>query len=125
MRALKFLVIGMGVLIAAGLVVIIVTLVSRSGPSQSGDDAGKRAVATDEVTTKIAPAEIALAEITLPPGANIIESDIAGDRLLLRLRLADGTTVLRVIGLSSGRDLGTIKVRQKGDMDGADGNAAK
>ena len=71
MRALKALVIGMGVLIVVGLAVVVVTIANRT------IDGGKPS--TD-------------AAFALPDGAEVLETALDGDRIALRLRLADGTT---------------------------------
>ena len=89
MRALKALVIGMGVLIAAGLAVVVVTVANRTL------DGGKP------------PTEATLA---LPTGAEVLETALDGDRVALRLRLADGTTAIHVFDLATGRRLATARI---------------
>ncbi|MBM3486413.1 MAG: hypothetical protein FJX67_07230 [Alphaproteobacteria bacterium] len=91
MRALKFLVILMGVLIAAGLAVIVVTLVNRAG---SGDKAGPGTVAVD-----------------LPPGASVVETTAADGRLYLRLRTQDGRHIILILDGATGRALGTLELK--------------
>lgn len=68
MRALKALVIVMGVLIVAGTAVVIVTVAKRV--SQGGGRA--------------APGSVA-ASLTLPAGCKVAEMTTIGDRLALRL----------------------------------------
>ena len=91
MRALKFLVILMGVLIAAGLAVIVVTLVNRAG---TGGKAGPGTVAVD-----------------LPPGASVVETAAADGRLYLRLRAQDGRQYILVLDGSTGQTLGTLELK--------------
>ena len=67
MRALKALVIVMGVLIVAGTAVVIVTVAKRVSPS------GRPA------STPVA------ASLTLPAGCSVAEMTTIGDRLALRL----------------------------------------
>jgi len=67
MRALKALVIVMGVLIVAGTAVVIVTVGKRV--SQAG---------------RAAPGSVA-ASLALPPGCKVAEMTTIGDRLALRL----------------------------------------
>ena len=67
MRALKVLVIVMGLLIVAGTAVVIVTVAKRVSP------AGRPASAP------------VAASLTLPPGCNVAEMTTIGDRLALRL----------------------------------------
>lgn len=87
MAMLKALVIGMGVLIAAGIAVVAVTLVNRMG----------------------AGAPSSFGRIELPPGARIAETHVDGKTVLLRLALADGTTRIAVYDLS-GKLVSTIEV---------------
>ena len=89
MRALKALVIGMGVLIVVGLVVVVVTIANRT---------------LDGGTP---PTEAALA---LPDGAEVLETALAGDRIALRLRLADGTRAIHVFDLATGRRVAVARI---------------
>ncbi|HLJ19682.1 MAG TPA: DUF6476 family protein, partial [Stellaceae bacterium] len=70
MRALKVLVVVMGVLLIVGFAVVVVTIVSRMGP-------------------KTAPAAAHLASfgnttVTLPADSLVMEVQGSGDRILLR-----------------------------------------
>ena len=89
MKALKTLVIGMGVLIMAGLAVVVVTVVNRASDRRDA--------------TSFAPTEI-----ELPWAASVVAMETAGDRLLLRVRLIDGGTRIIVIDLANGREIGAI-----------------
>ena len=89
MRALKALVIGMGVLIVIGLVTVVVTIANRTL-----DGGGP-------------PAEAALA---LPDGAEVLETALDGDRIALRLRLADGTAAIHVFDLATGRRVAVTRI---------------
>ena len=90
MRGLKALVIVMGVLIVAGLAVVVATIASRSSGG-GGDTAG-----------------FGVARIAIPPGATVVGTTATGQRLVVRLRLADGTARLVVIDPATGQRLGTI-----------------
>ena len=93
MRALKILVIVMGVMILAGvttLVVVIAGRLSRGGP----------------VT-----APFVVAPIELPAGARIETMSIGGDRLVLDIVLPDGNRRLMIIDPASGHLLGAIPLR--------------
>ena len=99
MRALKALVIAMAVLIAAGLGVIVVALVERAGePLSDSPKAAAGAPAFGEV------------RVPVPAGARLVETTVAGDRLILRLRLADGAARIVVVDLATGRRLGTVRL---------------
>ena len=89
MRALKALVIGMGVLIVVGLIVVVVTIANRTLD-------GERP-----------PTEAALA---LPDGAEVLETALDGNRVALRLRLADGAEAIHVFDLATGRRVATARI---------------
>jgi hypothetical protein len=89
MALVKALVIGMGVLIAAGFVVIVVTLVQRSG-----------APAGPPVTDTA----------TLQLGERLESASIDGSRVLLHIVTADGGARLEVRDLKEGALIGTVIV---------------
>ena len=97
MRALKALVIGMAVLIFAGVVVLIVGLVEKAG-ELDGDPPQKAAGFED-------------ARIALPTGATVEQTHLDGDRILVRLKLADGTSRLIVVSVATGKQTGTIDLK--------------
>lgn len=92
MRALKALVIVMGVLIVIGLGVVVVTIVKRSAR-----------LADSSSTTSFGRTDVAV-----PPGSRVVETAVDGHRLVLRLTLADGRDRLLVVDLRTGREAGTI-----------------
>ena len=95
MRALKILVVVMGVMILAGvaaLVVVIAGRVSRGGAGKSAPP-------------------FAAAPIELPAGARIETISTGGDRLVIDLVLPDGNRRLVIIDIATGRTLGTIPLR--------------
>ena len=95
MRALKILVVVMGIMIVGGfaaLVVVIVGRVSHRGP---------------------APAETPRAfarPIDIPRGARIEAMTAGGDRLVVGLELPDGNRQLLIIDLATGARLGTVEL---------------
>src|SRR5690349_17585088 len=96
MRALKILVVVMGVMLIVGfaaLIAVVVGRVSRGG----GTPAGFR--------------EFASAPIDIPRGARIEAMTAGADRLILALLLPDGRRQLVVIDLAKGARLGTIELR--------------
>ncbi len=97
MRWLKALVIGMAILIVVGTVVIAVMLARRSGSdgeAASGATGGSAAVAARR--------------IALPAGARVIETVLDGDRVALRIALANGAERVVIIDIRTGRRLGTL-----------------
>ncbi len=93
MRALRVLVIVMGVMIVAGVAVLAATIVGR--------------------VTRLLPAPaVAAPAIDLPPGARIETMAAGSDRLVLALALADGSGELLILDLATGRKLMTIPLRE-------------
>jgi len=98
MRALKALVIFMGVLILAGMGLVGYGIVKRT--------------ATPE---RPAPATAARpygpVEISLPSGARIARTRTSGERLIVELELAGGGERLLVLDLATGGLVGTIDLK--------------
>lgn len=92
MRALKALVIIMGVLIIIGLGVVVVTIVKRS------------ARLADSTST----AGFGRTDLPVPTGSRVAETVVDGHRMVLRLTLPDGRDRLMVVDLRTGREAGTI-----------------
>lgn len=93
MRALRVLVIVMGVMIVAGVAVLAATIVGR-------------------VTRPLPAPAVAAPAIDLPHGARIETMAAGSDRLVLALALADGSGELLILDLATGRKLMTIPLRE-------------
>jgi hypothetical protein len=93
MRALKILVVVMGVMILAGFASLFVVIAGRVSR-----------VALEPVSSQ----PFAASPIELPAGARIETIGAAGDRLVLDLVLPDGNRQLLIIDLATGRRLGAI-----------------
>ena len=89
MQALKFLVVGMGVLIVAGITVVVVTIAGRGGIERPG---------------------FGTVRVALPQGNAVVETAVSGDRIVLRLRGADGGQRLLLIDAGTGKALGTVEL---------------
>lgn len=87
-QGLKTLVIGMGLLILAGVAVIAVTVANRLA-------------ATGRAHEPVA--------LRLPADATVVETDLDGDRLALRLDTAAGPRVI-VVDVATGEVLRTVEV---------------
>src|SRR5689334_13383804 len=95
MRALKILVVVMGVMLVGGfaaLVVVIAGRVSRGGPAATAGHG------------------FASPPIDIPHGARIEAMTAGPDRLILALELPEGGRQLVVIDLAKGVRLGTIEL---------------
>ena len=92
MRALKILVVVMGVMILAGVATLVVVIAGRVSRGAAG--------------TSSQP--FAAAPIELPAGARIETMSTGSDRLVIDLVLPDGNRRLVIIDLATGRSLGTV-----------------
>lgn len=107
-RGLVMLVVTMGVLLVAGLGVIIVTIVYRiSGDDSQQNDAAAIVVETSDtqLAARYAP-EISVAR---PAGAALIGATSAGDRLTLHFRESGRDTVV-IVDLASGQVLSRVEI---------------
>ncbi len=89
MRAIKAVVIGLGILIMAGFVIVAVTLVVRMQGVGEPDEAYRNLA-------------------TLPAGARIVETLMADDRIVLRLQAEDGSQSLLILNADDGSERGRI-----------------
>ena len=94
MRALKILVVIMGIVLVAGFAALIIIIANRH--RQAG-------VAVSH--------SFPTAAIEIPRGARIEAMTTAQDRLILDLVLPDGERQLVVLDLATGARLGTIELR--------------
>jgi flagellar biogenesis protein FliO len=96
LRALKVLVVIMGIMLVVGfaaLVVVIAGRVSRGGPASPTS------------------APLAAASLDLPTGTRIEAIGVGAERLVLAVVLPDGTRELVIVDIASGRRLGSIPLR--------------
>ncbi|HTI85634.1 MAG TPA: hypothetical protein VL966_03445 [Alphaproteobacteria bacterium] len=77
MRALKLLVIGMGIAIVVATAVLVAIIVERAGKL---GERGPREASTVRPTSTVSDAPIAV-----PPGFHVAATEISGDRVLVRL----------------------------------------
>jgi hypothetical protein len=95
MRALKILVVVMGVLLVLGTAALVFAVANRvNHPPASAKP-------------------VAPAEIELPPGARIVATEMSGERLLVRVALPEGGEELMIFSLANGTRLATITLRAK------------
>ncbi len=95
MRALKILVIAMGVLLVAGTTALVIAVVAR----------------VNRPATSAAPVATGARTIELPPGSRVLAAEASGDRLVIRLALAEGDEELLIFDLASGARIATIMLR--------------
>jgi Family of unknown function (DUF6476) len=95
MRALKILVVGMGILLVVGFAVLIAVVAGRVSRGPSGAAAAR---------------PFHSAAIDTPRGARIEAMTVGGDRLVLGLALPEGGHQVLIIDLATGARLGTIEM---------------
>jgi len=111
MRALKALVIVMGVLILAGMALVGTTLVKRALNPETPRRMSAAAERGAPSSGSAAERPYGPVEIALPPGARILRTSAVGRRLIVELELAGGGERLLVVELESGALLGTIDLK--------------
>lgn len=102
-RTLKIVVVGLGVLIFAGLALIIgriLYVASHSARDAGPDTSPVLAIAADQ-------------RLDLPPGAEVRSVSLSGNRLAVHYD-AGGTAGIAVLDLATGRRITTIEVGPKG-----------
>ncbi len=114
MQALKALVIFLGVVIVAGIVVLVVTIGQRA-TKLAAEGSGDGNAATEAGAPAGAPAsKVRFGDrvIDLPDGSEVIAMMAEGGRLMLRLRLANGRQRILVLDLETGKTLGSFRLRR-------------
>ncbi|HLY44136.1 MAG TPA: DUF6476 family protein [Stellaceae bacterium] len=96
MRALKLLVVVMGVMILAGFVALFVAIAGRMSQPRTAPPPAAGAAAS---------------AIDLPAGARVETMSVASDRLAVEMVLPGGERQIVVIDLASGRLLRTVRLR--------------
>ena len=105
MRALKVLVIVMGVLLVAGVIGLGFAVQYRLNHPRQTPPSGPPAAAIGPVGR---PSAMTL---DLPPGARVIGSEASGDRLVVRVELAGGSEELIIVNLVTGAPVATVTLR--------------
>lgn len=103
-RWLKAIVIGLGV-VFLGLATLLIVLIMTGGP--------RRTVTGTASTAASAPRSVTVEdlELTLPRNSRIAEVFASGSRIVLRVRLADGTERLYALDGETLRPLGSLTVK--------------
>lgn len=104
-RALKFAVVGMGVLIVLGLAVIFVTIAKRMTAGK-----GPEVAAVVEAPPPRPAAPFGDTLVAIPRGARMVDFRVEGGRILLHVRPPGLDDVIHVLDLETGKVLGTVTV---------------
>ncbi|MEO3428915.1 hypothetical protein AAFN88_08675 [Pelagibius sp. CAU 1746] len=119
MQALKALVIFMGILIMAGMALLVYGLVTRTGDG-AGEGAGETATGAAAVGAMTGAGRggagapitpFGALDLVVPDGCSLAGSELAGDRLVVRFtgQAERGCQQLVIVDLASGRELGRVK----------------
>lgn len=100
----------MGIMIVVGLAVIGVTIAKRL--SGAGDTSAEQPTAATAVG---APQAVGDHDIALPRGARLIGTALDGNRLALRLELADGRAAILLVDAGTGARLGLLTLTPAAD----------
>ncbi len=103
MQALKALVIGMGILILVAMAVLAVTVYKRASAPRS-----ETVMETGPQAGGATGLSFGTVDLPVPEGAHVEAMDADDGRLMLRLRLNDGSTRIMVVDPASGALLGTF-----------------
>ena len=111
LRALKILVVVMGIAIIASVIVIIVAISNRLSDAETAAGGGASPAAPTAAVAPVAPATaIGDLSIAIPEGCVIAEASAEGPRLILRFDglAARGCQQVVLIDLESGTVLGRV-----------------
>ncbi|HYB10617.1 MAG TPA: hypothetical protein VEJ16_13190 [Alphaproteobacteria bacterium] len=112
MRALKALVIVMGVLIIAGIALVGYTIVKRA---TSPETAARPEASVSAQSGAVSPIKGPYGPISieLPPGARIVRTMTADRRLVVEVELVSGGERVLVVDLTNGALVGTIELKPR------------
>jgi hypothetical protein len=103
MRGLKALVIVLGVLLVGGMVTLVGAIIWRGSHrvAAEGTVAPPPGTSGKPFTTTL----------DLPSGATVVSSEVAGERLVLKVALPDGRQEIVILDIRNGARLGTIELQ--------------
>lgn len=114
-RALKFIVIILGVLIAISLVVVLVTIAERASGTMNGELKKSNKMVPPLAEPKPGhPVFFGDVRVIIPNGMQTIQASVSGDRLVLLLRDGAGVHRIHVADAASGLYLGTYYLTPQG-----------
>ncbi|MFI4987092.1 MAG: hypothetical protein ACHQF3_06610 [Alphaproteobacteria bacterium] len=111
MHPLKTLVIGMGVVIVAGMAFVGYTIVKRANAPETPKHAVAGTAVPGAAGEAAAERPYGPVGIALPAGARILRTSAVGRRLIVELELAGGGERVLVIELATGALTGTIDLK--------------
>lgn len=111
LRALKFLVIAMGVVIIIGTAVVVVTIFQRASTGWGGDQPVGPAI--EVVASDAAPSSgFGTRTLDVPRSSRIVDMAAEGDRLFIHLETSGGGHRIVVLDTATGVRLGAFDIRE-------------
>ena len=93
MRGLKTLIIGMGILIVVGLIILVIGIVHKTDhPSRSGKPFPQ-------------------VSVNVPQGTDLVEMRVDNGKIVVRLKLSDGSHRIVVLNAETGKPAGQIDLK--------------
>lgn len=116
MQALKAIVIFMGVLIVIGMGIVAYGIMLKFDEWQAKKEA--EPVPTPLAVTRPVIAEVWTEElkVAIPAGARVAETVVAEGQMIVRLSLADDSQRYLIFDLGTGKQIGTIELQPRGDV---------
>jgi|TARA_B100000315_G_C14519883_1_gene561038 hypothetical protein len=106
-RALKLLVIVMGVMIVVGFAVVIYTIIQRASASFAEDRP-----AVEETQAATGTQGFGVVRLSLPRGSRIVDQEMEQHRLILRVENGDSQS-MHVFDLRTGKEIGVIRTEPR------------
>jgi len=119
MRALKAIVIFLGVLIVIGMGVLAYGITKKFDEWQAKKDDGPASVVEiapsgpGPVITEVWTED---AKVRIPAGARVAETVVGEGQMIVRLSLADGAQRFLIFDLGTGKQIGAIELQPEGGV---------
>tara|TARA_Y100001934_G_C11888365_1_gene556474 strand:- start:179 stop:544 length:366 start_codon:yes stop_codon:yes gene_type:complete len=114
LRALKILVIVMGVVIVIGTAVVIITIIKRANTNWSElsvQSMNQVPVGQANVSGQASTAGFGTQTVEIPRESEIADMVTQGDRLIIRLELTDGSQQVLILDMETGHRIGVFEIR--------------
>lgn len=115
LRALKILVIAMGVVIVIGTAVVIITIFQRASVNwneSSVQSTDRATVSQTHASGQTSPTGFGTRTLEIPRDSEIVDMVAQGDRLIVRLKLVDGSLQILILDMMTGYRIGLLELRQ-------------
>ncbi len=111
LRALRFLVIAMGVAIVVGTAVVVVTIFQRASTGWGDAQPAEPAVET-AASDAVPHSGFGIRMLDVPRGSRVVDMAADGNRLIVHLEMSGGGRRIVVLDTATGARLGAFEVRE-------------